>query len=113
MSSALDIASPRLSAFRRVLDVAIPGAVRRVVLFGSRARGEAPAGSDYDVAVFVRQTGLEAGEIRRRVADAAFDQMIEGLHLAPITLPEDYLDLVDGHYRTELARRIASEGVEI
>jgi len=112
MSSGLDIISARLAAFRRSLDDAIPGAVRRVVMFGSRARDEARAGSDYDIAVFVRPTGLASGDVRRLVADAAFDQMIEGFNLAPVTLPADYLDPVDGHYRTELARRIAREGVE-
>ncbi len=31
--------------------------VERVVLFGSRARGDAKPDSDYDVAVFIRDTG--------------------------------------------------------
>jgi hypothetical protein len=43
----------------------------------------------------------------------AFNQMIEGLELAPMALPDDFLDPVDGHYRSELARRIFAEGVDI
>jgi predicted nucleotidyltransferase len=30
--------------------------IERVVLFGSRARGDAPPDSDYDVAVFLHET---------------------------------------------------------
>ncbi len=117
MKSATDILEPeaaaRLAAFRRDLDAALPGMIRRVMLFGSRARGDAAPDSDFDVAVFVRADGAVHSETRQLIADMAFNQMIEGLELAPMALPDDFLDPVDGHYRSELARRIFAEGVDI
>jgi predicted nucleotidyltransferase len=45
---------PVLKRFKAALDDAYGGRIERVVLFGSRARGDARADSDYDVAVFFR-----------------------------------------------------------
>ncbi len=45
---------PVLTRFRAALDAAYGDRIERVVLFGSRARGDARADSDYDVAVFLR-----------------------------------------------------------
>jgi predicted nucleotidyltransferase len=44
---------PVLSRFRAALDELYGGRLERVVLFGSRARGEAQPDSDYDIAVFL------------------------------------------------------------
>jgi len=43
-----------LSRFRAALDEIYGERIERVVLYGSRARGEARPDSDYDVAVFLR-----------------------------------------------------------
>ena len=45
---------PVLTQFRTALDVEYGDRIERVVLFGSRARGDAQPDSDYDVAVFLR-----------------------------------------------------------
>jgi predicted nucleotidyltransferase len=45
---------PVLSRFRAALDEMYGDRLERVVLFGSRARGDAHSDSDYDVAVFLR-----------------------------------------------------------
>jgi predicted nucleotidyltransferase len=45
---------PVLSRFRTAPDKAYGGRLERVVLQGSRARGDARPDSDYDVAVFPR-----------------------------------------------------------
>lgn len=45
---------PILSQFRAALDEIYGDRVERVVLYGSRARGEARPDSDYDVAVFLK-----------------------------------------------------------
>jgi predicted nucleotidyltransferase len=42
-----------LTRFRQRLDELYGARIERVVLFGSRARGDARADSDYDVAVFL------------------------------------------------------------
>ncbi len=49
--------NPILIRFRKSLDEVYGSRLDRVVLFGSRARGDARADSDYDVAVFLRKRG--------------------------------------------------------
>lgn len=52
------IDDPVLVRFRRALNDAYGSRnIERVVLFGSRARGDAQPGSDYDVAVFLNDPG--------------------------------------------------------
>ena len=46
--------APILKRFRAALDDVYGERLDRVVLFGSRARGDSGAGSDYDVAVFLK-----------------------------------------------------------
>jgi predicted nucleotidyltransferase len=43
-----------LTRFRTALNVAFGDRIERVILYGSRARGDARSDSDYDVAVFLR-----------------------------------------------------------
>jgi predicted nucleotidyltransferase len=43
-----------LRRFRAALDELYGDRIERVVLFGSRARGDANKGSDYDIAVFLK-----------------------------------------------------------
>jgi predicted nucleotidyltransferase len=50
---------PRAVFFSRRLRQRLKG-VRRVILFGSRARGDAREGSDYDFAVVVKSRTAEA-----------------------------------------------------
>ncbi|MDK9721915.1 MAG: nucleotidyltransferase domain-containing protein [Rhodospirillales bacterium] len=73
--------------FKKRVQVALPGRVAGVVLFGSRARGEAVDESDWDVAVFL--TG-EPGAVERRVlSDVAYDLVVEtGQYIQHIPLPE-------------------------
>ena len=85
--------------------------VRHAALFGSRARGDSYPDSDYDLAVLLRGDLAKQPDIRAKVVDEAFEHVIEGYALTPIPLRGDYLQPVAGRYRTELARRIAHEGV--
>lgn len=58
----------------------------RVVLFGSRARGEGHEDSDLDVLLIVKR--FDAGE-RRRILDAAADVDDEtGMRLSPLIMDE-------------------------
>lgn len=55
-----------LRRFRSALDAVYGDQLDRVVLFGSRARGDARADSDYDIAVFLKRMdsfGKEAAKI--------------------------------------------------
>ncbi|MFM2042148.1 MAG: hypothetical protein RLY86_724 [Pseudomonadota bacterium] len=63
---------PVLSHVRTAIDRAFGPRVERVVLFGSRARGDGMPESDYDVAVFLRDLDDRWGAMDR-LADLATD----------------------------------------
>jgi predicted nucleotidyltransferase len=83
------------------------------MLFGSHAKGDADDDSDVDVAVFVGKEDIGKNIVRDAVADTAYGQIINGFDVSALTLPDDYLEPVEGCFRSELARRIAREGVDI
>lgn len=69
-------ADPILRLFRVALDEIYGERLERVVLFGSRARGDARPDSDYDVAVFLKDFesfGAEAGRLADIETDILFD----------------------------------------
>ena len=55
---------PTMRRFRAALDEAYGNRIERVVLFGSRARGDARPDSDYDVAVFLKDMKEFGREVR-------------------------------------------------
>ena len=56
---------PILKRFRAALDVLYGDRIERVVLFGSRARGDAKEDSDYDIALFLNALPDKWAEIGR------------------------------------------------
>jgi predicted nucleotidyltransferase len=62
------LSDPILARFRAALDELYGDGLERVVLFGSRARGDAHQDSDYDVAVFLRDLTDRWREIERLAA---------------------------------------------
>lgn len=79
-----------------------------MVLFGSRARGQAQPDSDYDVAVFLRQLGDRETEMNR-LADIATEILYkdgEFVHAMPYRA---------GSYdeQTALMEEIRAEGVDL
>ena len=58
---------PILSQFRSALDQLYGARIERVVLYGSRARGDGQPDSDYDVAVFLKDISDRWQEIDRLV----------------------------------------------
>jgi predicted nucleotidyltransferase len=63
---------PVLQRFKAALEGIYGSRIERVVLFGSRARGDARADSDYDVAVFLRDLP-DVWQERLRLADLRVD----------------------------------------
>jgi len=62
------IDDPVLTRFRRALDGMYGDRIDRVVLFGSRARGDARADSNYDIAVFLKSLPDRWAELDRLAA---------------------------------------------
>jgi predicted nucleotidyltransferase len=67
---------PILKRFRAALDEMYGERIERVVLFGSRARGDAREDSDYDVAVFLKDLSDRPLELNR-LADLGTDILYE------------------------------------
>ena len=67
---------PVLDRFRTAVTALYGDRLDRVVLFGSRARGDFQPDSDYDVAVFVRQLDGYWDEVRR-LADVTTDILLD------------------------------------
>lgn len=63
---------PVLQRFRAALDEIYGNRIERVVLFGSRARGDARGDSDYDIAVFLKDMP-DVWQERKRLADLRVD----------------------------------------
>jgi len=76
---------PILKRFRAALDEIYGERIERVVLFGSRARGDAREDSDYDVAVFLKHLTDRWPELNR-LADLStdfIDETGEFIHAMP------------------------------
>jgi predicted nucleotidyltransferase len=58
-------ADPILSRLRTALDETYGDRLERVVLYGSRARGDERPDSDYDIAVFIKDPGSLGDELHR------------------------------------------------
>jgi uncharacterized protein len=99
---------PVLARLREALDEMYGNRLERVVLFGSRARGDAHAESDYDVAVFLRDMADRFAEMNR-LADLSTDiigETGEFVHAMPYRA-EAYDE------RTPLMREIRREGIDL
>ncbi len=68
---------PILRRFRDAVTEIYGDRLERVVLYGSRARGDAVPDSDYDVAVFLRDMSDRMAELNR-LADVATDILYSG-----------------------------------
>ena len=75
-------AASRLAHYKRAVMGALPS-VERVILFGSRARGQGRTDSDYDVAVIVRDLS-DRRHVRRVLSGLAYDHILDGFFIRPI-----------------------------
>jgi predicted nucleotidyltransferase len=108
MVSRAIITDPVLVRFREALAELYGDRLERVVLFGSRARGDARPDSDYDVAVFLREMDVRFRELDR-LAHLGTDLLdASGEVVNAVAYPAGaYND------RTPLMREIRLEGVDI
>ena len=90
--------------FRRRAEKALEGRLDKIVLFGSRARGDEMPDSDWDFAVFLKGRLVEGD--RFKLSGVAYDLLLEtGQFIQPV--------LLSGERESEdslLMRNIRSEG---
>jgi len=101
-------ANPLLAKFRAALAEMYGPRLERVVLYGSRVRGDAEADSDYDVAVFLKDLTNRIAE-SNRIALAVSDILSEtGMVIHAMPFPA-------GSYRerTMLMHEIRREGLDL
>jgi predicted nucleotidyltransferase len=99
---------PILKRFRAALDELYGDRIERVVLYGSRARGDAHPDSDYDVAVFLKDLTDRWPELNR-LADLSTDILYETgefIH-AMAYRAGSYAE------RTPLMHEIRSDGIDL
>jgi uncharacterized protein len=111
--SPVAAADPILKRFRAALDELYGDRVERVVLFGSRARGDARPNSDYDVAVFLKN--LKAGDLadRWRELDRLADLRSEILYETEAFVDAKAYPAGAYRDRTSLMREIRRDGVDL
>jgi uncharacterized protein len=101
--------NPILAKFRAALNELYGERIERVVLYGSRARGDAQADSDYDIAVFLRDMPDRMAEMNRLadLSTAILDDTGELIHAMPYRA---------GSYndpRMPLMHEIRAEGIDL
>src|SRR5207248_6453111 len=102
------VADPVLRRFCAALEAMYGERIERIVLFGSRARGEAHHESDYDVAVFLKDLADWRAE-QRRLMDLKLELIDEtGEDIQAIAFPA-------GSYgeRTPLMHEIRLDGIDL
>jgi uncharacterized protein len=104
----LAIDDPILRRFRAALSELYGDRLERVVLFGSRARGDAREDSDYDIAVFLTDFGPFWDEVDRLV-----DVETDLLYDTGAVINSMPYRAGAYHDRTSLMREIRREGIDL
>jgi predicted nucleotidyltransferase len=74
--TSIAASDPVLRRFRAAIEKRYGDRIERVVLYGSRARGDAQADSDYDIALFLRNPAsfwVEMGPLSEIETDILYD----------------------------------------
>lgn len=85
----------------------------KIVLFGSRARGDAHPESDVDVAVVLKDI-QDRGADRNRLADIAYEAIVETyVDVQAVAVSQNEWEHPDLHRNPELIRAIKRDGMSI
>ena len=81
--------------------------IRRVILYGSCARGQATTDSDIDVLLLVDES-LDPFEVRENLSDILFDMVLdEGDMVSVMAVPENFFET----YNSPFMLNVKKEGV--
>jgi predicted nucleotidyltransferase len=83
--------------------------IKRVILYGSHARGEATKDSDIDVLVLT-DPSLKPSDVRESLSDLLFDMLMdEGELVSVIVIPEDFFE----NHNLPFMLNVRKEGVTL
>ena len=86
--------------------------LKRIILYGSYARGDQTADSDIDIVILVDMAEMEIKSHRNRLSDATFDVNFENdVLIMPIVQNEAFFDRWVGAY--PFYNNVNNEGVEL
>lgn len=86
-----------------------PGRIKRVILYGSHARGEPARDSDVDLLVLVDES-LNPSEVRKSLGDLLFDILLDKRELVSVVvLPERFFE----DYNSPFVLNVKREGVAV
>jgi len=84
----------------------------KLILFGSRARGDHRPDSDADVAVIMREPVEDRWDLTKSVLDDTYDILLDtGLYIEPRLLDEEALNAPDKSANPVLVQEILRDGV--
>lgn len=108
MDSIVDIEQAVIQFGRRVTK---HYAVKQLILFGSRARGDYHKESDADVAVILEDPAGDFVETKLAMAGIAFDNLVDtGVLIQALPVWESEWNQPDSYDNSDLFKRIAAEG---
>jgi predicted nucleotidyltransferase len=99
---------PVLKRFRDALDALYGDRIERVVLFGSRARGDANEDSDYDIAVFLKDLTDRWQEF-----DVLADVRVDFLKDGGVFIDAKPYPAGAYRWRTSLMSEIREDGIDL
>jgi len=85
---------------------------QQALLFGSRARGDARADSDVDVALIVDNLHGDAYDLSMRLADLSADVLLETEYvITPVLIAGEFWEYPERHTNPEFIRNVKKDGI--
>lgn len=86
--------------------------LKKIILYGSYARGDAREDSDIDIMILLDISDIEIKAYRHQLSDATYDYNLENnLDIMPIAKNEDHFDIWTDNY--PFYRNVKNEGVTL
>jgi len=89
-------------------------AIKRVLMFGSRARGDYYAESDIDLAILMTEPSGDFFTLKLEMDDIAYDILVEtGMRIQPLPIWQDEWQHPEQYSNPYLLKNIQKEGVAL